>query len=216
MKAALGLIETVGLAAAIEAADTAVKSANVVLVGYELSRGGGLVTVKLAGDVGAVKAAVEAGSAAARKVNKVWSVQVIPRPAEHIEQLIKNRETVGCGSDDVQKEDKSEKMKEAVSDKEEDKEEENEEEIEKEFEDEADTKKEYAEGERNMEAEEKEELEAGKKEEKESEKSGKDENEEDGDNKGEVTCNLCGDPACPRKKGELRTYCIHYDELKNK
>jgi len=213
VKTALGLIETVGLAAAIEAADTAVKSANVVLIGYELSRGGGLVTVKLAGDVGAVKAAVEAGSAAARNINKVWSVQVIPRPAEHIEQLIKNEETVGHVDNDVQKEDKSEEMKEVVSYKEE---KENEEETEKEFEDEADAKKEDAEGEKDEKTDEKEELETRKKEEKEPEKSGKGEGEEDGDNKGEVTCNLCGDPACPRKKGELRTNCIHYDELENK
>ncbi|QSQ08222.1 Propanediol utilization protein PduA [Koleobacter methoxysyntrophicus] len=213
MKTALGLIETVGLTAAVEAADTAVKSANVVLIGYELSRGGGLVTVKLAGDVGAVKAAVEAGAAAARKVNKVWSVQVIPRPAEYIERLVKNRETVGHVDNDVQKENEFEEMKEAVSDKEGM---ENKRETEKDSADEVDIKKEDVEGERDEGANGKEELQTIKKEEKEPEKSEKSEGEKDGDNKDKVTCNLCGDPACPRKKGELRTICIHYDEMENK
>lgn len=67
-KQSLGLIETVGLAAAVEAADAAVKSANVNLVGYELTKGGGMVTVKLEGEVGAVNAAIAAASVAAAKV----------------------------------------------------------------------------------------------------------------------------------------------------
>lgn len=94
-KFALGMIETVGLAAAIEAADTGVKSANVKLLGYELTKGNGLITVKFAGDVGAVNAAVEAGSIAAAKINKLWSKHVIPRPHDEIEKLIKSLETVG-------------------------------------------------------------------------------------------------------------------------
>lgn len=96
VKQALGLIETVGLAAAIAAADAAVKAANVQLVGYELTRGGGLTTVKLFGDVGAVKAAVDAGKMAAEKVNKVWSTHVIPRPHAELSTLLLNQETVGC------------------------------------------------------------------------------------------------------------------------
>jgi bacterial microcompartment shell protein len=85
---ALGFIETIGLAAAIEAADAAIKSANVRLLGYENARGGGRITVKLAGDVGAVKAAVSAGSAAALRVGRVEACLVIPRPHEEIEALI--------------------------------------------------------------------------------------------------------------------------------
>jgi ethanolamine utilization protein EutM len=85
---ALGLIETIGLTTAIEAADAAVKSANVTLLGYENARGGGLITVKVVGDVGAVKAAVSAGAAAALRVGKVQSCLVIPRPHEAIEALI--------------------------------------------------------------------------------------------------------------------------------
>jgi ethanolamine utilization protein EutM len=85
---ALGLIETIGLAAAIEAADAAAKSANVTVLGYENARGGGRITVKLLGDVGAVRAAVTAGSAAALRMGKVDGCLVIPRPHEEIEALL--------------------------------------------------------------------------------------------------------------------------------
>lgn len=93
-KTALGLIETVGLVAAIEAADAAVKSANVILIGYELSKGGGLVTVKIEGDVGAVNAAVQAGCAAAEKLNTVYSSRVIPRPHDELKPIILSEGTV--------------------------------------------------------------------------------------------------------------------------
>lgn len=93
----LGLIETIGLAAAIEAADAAVKSANVVLVGYELTRGDGMTVVKVQGDVGAVTAAVAAAAVAAAKVNRVVSTRVIARPAAGIEGLVVNADTVGAG-----------------------------------------------------------------------------------------------------------------------
>jgi microcompartment protein CcmL/EutN len=91
----LGLIETVGLAAAIEAADAAMKSANVQLVGYELTKGGGMVTVKFEGEVGAINAAVSAGVAAAGKVNQVFAHRVIARTAEYIDKIIHSTETVG-------------------------------------------------------------------------------------------------------------------------
>lgn len=94
-KKSLGLIETVGLTAAIEAADTAVKAANVELVGYELTRGGGMVVVKVEGDVGAVNAAIMAAQIAASKINRIVSVKVIARPATDIERLVHNQDTVG-------------------------------------------------------------------------------------------------------------------------
>lgn len=84
---ALGMIETKGLVAAIEAADTMVKSANVTLVGYE-KIGSGLVTVMVRGDVGAVKAATDAGSAAASKVGELVSIHVIPRPHTEVEKIL--------------------------------------------------------------------------------------------------------------------------------
>jgi ethanolamine utilization protein EutM len=85
---ALGIIEAIGLAAAIEAADAAAKAANVTVLGYENAKGGGRIAVKFVGDVGAVKAAISAGAAAALRVGKVAGCLVIPRPHEEIEALI--------------------------------------------------------------------------------------------------------------------------------
>jgi len=89
MKEALGLIETRGFVGAIEAADAMVKAANVRLIGKEKT-GSGLVTVMVRGDVGAVKAAVEAGSEAARRVGELVSVHVIPSPHDDVEALLKS------------------------------------------------------------------------------------------------------------------------------
>ena len=86
-KQSLGMIETKGLVGAIEAADAMVKAADVHLAGKE-SIGGGLVTVMVRGDVGAVKAAVEAGSAAAKRVGELVSVHVIPRPHDDVEAIL--------------------------------------------------------------------------------------------------------------------------------
>ncbi|MBW9154007.1 propanediol utilization microcompartment protein PduA [Clostridium estertheticum] len=83
----LGMIETKGLIGAIEAADSMVKAANVVLIGYE-KIGSGLVTVMVRGDVGAVKAATDAGAAAAKRVGEVVSVHVIPRPHTDVEKIL--------------------------------------------------------------------------------------------------------------------------------
>ena len=83
---ALGLVETKGLVGAIEAADAMVKAANVVLVGKEYI-GSGYVTVQVRGDVGAVKAATDAGAAAARRVGELIGVHVIPRPADDLEKI---------------------------------------------------------------------------------------------------------------------------------
>ena len=84
---ALGMIETKGLVGAIEAADAMVKAANVTLVGKE-HIGGGLVTVMVRGDVGAVKAATDAGACAAEKVGELVSVHVIPRPHGDVEMIL--------------------------------------------------------------------------------------------------------------------------------
>ena len=83
----LGMIETKGLIGAIEAADAMVKSANVQLVGKE-QVGGGLVTVMVRGDVGAVKAATDAGAAAAEKVGELISVHVIARPQVEVDAIL--------------------------------------------------------------------------------------------------------------------------------
>ncbi|MEK4030000.1 MULTISPECIES: propanediol utilization microcompartment protein PduA [Bacillaceae] len=87
LKEALGMVETRGLISAIEAADAMVKSANVTLMGYQ-KIGSGLITVMVRGDVGAIKAATDAGAAAAEKVGEVISVHVIPRPHTEIEGIL--------------------------------------------------------------------------------------------------------------------------------
>ena len=84
---ALGMIETRGLVAAIEAADAMVKAANVTLIG-KVHVGGGLVTVMVRGDVGAVKAAVESGSAAASRLGELVATHVIPRPHTDVEKIL--------------------------------------------------------------------------------------------------------------------------------
>ena len=84
---AIGLIETRGLVGSVEAADAMVKAANVTLMGQERI-GGGLVTVIVKGDVGAVKAAVDAGAAAAKRVGELLSVHVIPRPHSDLDMIL--------------------------------------------------------------------------------------------------------------------------------
>ena len=84
---ALGMVETRGLTAAIEAADAMVKAAEVVLIGTE-KIGSGLVSVMVRGDVGAVKAAVEAGSSSASKLGELVTTHVIPRPHGDVEKIL--------------------------------------------------------------------------------------------------------------------------------
>ena len=84
---ALALVETKGLIGSVEAADAMVKAANVVLIGKEYI-GAGYVTVLVRGDVGAVKAATDAGAAAARRVGELVSVHVIPRPHTEVERIL--------------------------------------------------------------------------------------------------------------------------------
>ena len=90
-KQALGMVETKGLVGSIEAADAMVKAANVVLIGKE-KVGSGLVTVMVRGDVGAVKASVDAGAAAAAKVGELFGVHVIPRPHDDVELLLPKKD----------------------------------------------------------------------------------------------------------------------------
>lgn len=95
LQESLGLIETIGLTAAVAAADAAVKSANVTLVGYELANGDGMTVVKVRGDVGAVKAAVSAAAAEAGRVGTVVSTSVIARPANGLATIVESGATVG-------------------------------------------------------------------------------------------------------------------------
>ena len=105
MLEALGLIEVVGLVGAIEAADTASKAADVKVIGYELTRGSGMVVVKLVGGVSAVKSAVEAASVAAEKITQIISKHVIARPSDELDKII-----------NAEKEKSDKKFEEAVVD----------------------------------------------------------------------------------------------------
>lgn len=194
-KLALGIIETVGLAAAIEAADTAVKSANIKVIGYELTKGDGMATVKIEGSVGAVKAAIHAAVMNANKVSKVWGNLVIPRPSDGLEMLVYNDETVGIEKKEDQDKDQDEEQVERVKIPHE-----KNEEIEN-------MSREYVEDYKEL-MEENEHIQ------EKIEKEQKDiEIEEESSSETDI-CNICKDPKCPRKKGDLRKMCIHYEELK--
>ncbi|CUH94327.1 putative secreted protein [Propionispora sp. 2/2-37] len=183
---ALGMIETVGLSTAVTVADAAVKAANVSLLGYELSRGGGMVLVKVAGDVGAVKAAVEAGKAAAAGVGQVYAVQVIPRPHTEIASLVYSRATVGLpssASSGSGKEQHDAGESKPVTDP--------------------------PENSAGKEVPETAES-AGSAEAAVETREAAGEESADGTQTRTISCNLCGDPACPRNKGEARNNCLHY------
>lgn len=192
VKNALGLIEVVGLAAGLEAADAAVKAANVELIGYELAKGGGMVVIKLCGDVGAVKAAVDAGSTAAAKINKVVAKHVIPRPHNEVGGLIITKETVGhepvqpAAADVEPQEAQTEPSAETI--------------IPAEPQEASVSAGQTAEITVINEAD----TEIGQEPVQEAA------NQEPA-NSPEI-CNLCGDPACPRKKGDPRVTCIHYEK----
>ena len=111
---ALGMIETKGLIGSIEAADAMVKAANVTLIGKE-HIGGALVTVMVRGDVGAVKAATDAGAAAAQRVGELISVHVIPRPHMEVESILPHCPEGPDGDDDGPQEPEPEGAEEAVT-----------------------------------------------------------------------------------------------------
>ncbi|WP_434798611.1 BMC domain-containing protein [Terrisporobacter vanillatitrophus] len=189
---AIGIIETIGLAAAIEAADVCLKSANISLIGYELTKGNGMTVVKIEGNVGAVKAAIEAASVAVNKVSRVYSQKVIPRPSNSIDSLIRNENTVGYENKVIEE---IEEPKELLNPKE----------VEEEITDTPDLNL-YEEDNERIEDEEEIEI----------EEEIEDTNLNDDNSESSYTCNLCKDAKCPRIKGDLRSACIHYDERKEK
>ncbi|HWR42184.1 BMC domain-containing protein [Sporomusa sp.] len=189
VKNALGLIEVVGLAAGLEAADAAIKAANVELLGYELTKGGGMVVIKLCGDVGAVKAAVDAAAVAAAKVNTVVAKHVIPRPHHELGGIVITKDTVGKKPAELELEPEPEPI---------------EAQLQSEQQAPAQTVT-MDEPEPAAEAAENTDIEPAAEEEKVAPVTAVNPAE---------TCNLCGDPACSRKKGDPRVTCIHYDKNK--
>ena len=183
VKNALGLIEVVGLAAGLEAADAAMKAANVQLLGYELTKGCGMVVIKLSGDVGAVKAAVDAAAAAAARVNKVCATHVIPRPQQQLGGIVLTKDTVGQQPAEPKPAivpPAAEQAPVAVMPV-------------------------LAEAIARAEAEVS--TDSGPVAAGESVDTVAASQPAEG-------CNLCGDPACSRKKGDPRVICIHYDKNK--
>lgn len=205
---ALGLIEVIGMTAALEAADTCLKSSNVQLIGYEKVTGG-LVTVKIDGDVGAVKAAIVAAKVRAEKINTVVSTLVIPRPAKGIQPLIQLERPLEIAVvpireeealvPDLAEQESAVTSHEAVEEVEEGPEQqdililENQEDK---ADDEADTRVDQADT-WNDQAD-----------------SLIDQTEPLIEKKKKNVCNLCGDPECPREKGMPHGLCIHYEDDK--
>lgn len=185
---AVGIIEVIGLSSAVELSDICVKSANVTLIGYELSQGNGMVVVKIEGDVGAVTAAIQASS----NVGKVYSKKVIPRPGDGIECLIKNKNTVGHEYIDKNIDDDTNVLI-----------------INKDIKEIETINKEEKDKEINEDIKENKTNENTKEE--EINKIEENNLKEDVSNE-KYTCNLCKDPKCSREKGDLRVNCIHYDD----
>lgn len=208
---ALGVIETVGMAAAIEAADSCLKSANVELIGYELTRGYGLVTIKIRGNVGAVTAAIEAAKASAARVNQVCTTLIIPRPAANLDVIIESDSTIGIKhhiedsveekiNQDIQQVDQilDDKKILEINDENDD-----------DFQGESETLVSN-----NLVLVDPTENE-GFGEEKVSNEKDKDEeliidNESLNEQESDEVCNICHDPICTRKKGQSKTWCINY------
>ena len=188
VRQALGMIEAVGLPVAITAADAAVKAANVKLVGYELAKGGGMVLIKVVGDVGAVKAAVEAGSAAAARVGRIVATHVIPRPHQELDCILLTRETVGTeqetAAETLQEEPETEEEEPPI----------------------AEEPAEEAQEEPPTEAEPQA---FGSEEPAITEEAQESKPEESATDPAD-SCNLCHDPNCPRRKGDPRNTCMHY------
>ncbi len=204
-KKALGLIETSGFVTAVEAADAMVKAAAVQLVGYQLTSGG-LVIVKVVGDVGAVKAAVDAGSAAAANVGTLVSKHVIPRPHEELELFAgpDEREDVIAEVEFGEKAMPAERIpEEAVTESEKAEEPEKESPKQKITDSQAEVFKEEPE----LDEEVTEEDPTASEEEQQEDMPEKQREPDD-----QELCNLCEDPACPRRKGDPRVDCIRYEK----
>lgn len=208
----LGIIETIGLTAAVEAADTALKSADVELVGYELSKGSGMTVVKVEGSVGAVQAAIDAAAMASAQVGTVVSTRVIPRPSQQIEVLVRNSDTVGFepeplvrNSDDglepdIKPEAESQLQSDALAEEEADA-------VQSDDTGEVESDRTGPDLRQGSAAAQSVTAEASVSEALQPQR-----NEEP--EPGSYTCNLCRDPNCPRQKGDLKQLCIHYRKKK--
>lgn len=180
-KKSLGLIETIGLVAAVEAADAALKAANVELIGYELTKGSGMVTVKIQGNVSSVNVAVDAAKQAVNKIGKIYSIKVIPKKADGLEKIIYSRETIG-----YRYENKFDKET-------------------------------FTDDKLNINYPLNETIKDNNSEDVKCDNNqlvAEDNEDKLTDSENSQLCNLCSDPKCIRKKGDLKNKCIHYKDIK--
>ncbi|WP_269467153.1 BMC domain-containing protein [Candidatus Formimonas warabiya] len=199
----IGVIELVGLATAIECADAAVKAAHVRLLGYELSKGGGMVTIKISGNVGAVQAAVAAGTAASARVGTVVSKIIIPRPHRDLDQFILSKETVPAFE---AKEEERENGGLAWGPGQES----------EEF-DEGDAtpvNPGWVDEEEITEPAERLEEDGASDAPLDQNNPGDPSARNEMENSRKATCNICNDPQCPRQKGEPHVNCLHFKSEK--
>lgn len=198
MRKAVAAIECNHMTTGIAFADAALKAANISLIGYELSKKAGGVVIKLEGEVSALRAAVDAGKLVADTLNGISGVSFIPRPMDCMDMMFRNKDTVGYVPE-----------LESALDPNPVAELESEPALEPESENESiEGTEEWAEFALKIpecESVPEKEIEDLKEE-------AVDENPEPMPEKKAVTCNICQDPACPRKKGEARSLCIHFEE----
>lgn len=196
MGKAVAAIECNHMPTGIAFADAALKAANVSLIGYELSKKAGGVVIKLEGEVSALRAAVDAGRLVADTLNGISGISFIPRPMECMDMMFRNKDTVGYEPDqDLKPDQDPDPDPEPVPVAE------------------AEPEALPAEEEAAEEAEVPEEIDAAD----ETDLTAEPEEEvldaaEPAGEKAAYTCNICQDPACPRRKGELRSLCIHFNE----
>ncbi len=197
LKQALGIIETKGLVYTIACSDAALKAANIELLGYEASKGGACFVVKFLGNVGAVRAALDAASALAVKNERCIVSYAIPRPSESCWEMI-TKENDGSPSA-ATAEEKSESDQEAEP------------EIKEEEQPTGENPVPESDEETEPEIEE-EEQPAGENPVPESDEETEPEKKAEPEDRPGI-CNLCNDPKCPRRKNEPHMLCIHYDEF---
>ncbi len=184
MEKALGIIETYGLLAAVTVADVMLKAADVELIGYELAKGQGMTVIKIQGDVGAVKAAIASGEAISRELGLFCAKDIIPRPAENLDAMVFNPRTVGLvPPPGPESYNKAGKAARPLPP-------------------EAGNPEDPAAS---------TETAAVLQEEAPGEETPDQDGPEEGPEEGTV-CNLCGDPACPRKPRQPHKFCIHAEE----
>mgnify|MGYP000915426952 CR=1 FL=1 len=199
MKASLGFIEVVGLLSAVTIADTMLKVANVSLNRIEKAKGGGWMIVSVSGDVAAVKASIQAGEQMAKQMSTFISSKIIPRPVDEVWRIFGPNQVEIDTVADSEKEPYSSKCENVTEGK-------------KNIS--MDAKLANEKQEINSDLMENEELDVNEIKHRTLDRVTRVSNRQtENTDKKEITCNLCNDHLCPRRKGEPRKLCIHHNEM---